>query len=305
MNLEELLNDYISHLKLLNHAKGTVKSHRNILQKFISYLKTLNIQDIIDIQQRDIINYQKNKKQFINRYGKHDAIETQNRNITTIKKFFLYIKREGFIVSDPSANMDYIKTPRRLPKSALTYKEFKQFIAQIDTSTNIGYRDRTIVELFYSSALRRNELRSLKLKDLDFKDGFLRVIGKGDKERVVPIGVKACNYLETYIKGVRPNFFDAIKSEHVFLSKKGQQISESALNEMILKYGKASKIKKHITPHTLRRSAATGMIRNKANIMLVREMLGHDSIEAIKRYLDLTIVDLKEAHQKTHPRENG
>ncbi len=301
--MNTLIKEYLEHMKLLNKAGGTIKKHEIFLKDFNCFLAVKKITEINDIKQSHIIDYQKYRHQKLNRYNRKDALESQNRYLEVVKTFFKYIKREGYIVYNPSIEIDYIKVPKRLPKPALDFKEFKKLVSQINLESIIGYRDRTIIELFYSSALRRDELRQLKVASIDYEHGYTRVIGKGDKERVVPIGKVACGYLENYIKGIRPLFFLAAKNDHLFLSKRGNQISESAIKTLVKKYSKAAKIKKHVTPHTLRRSAATGMIRNKANVMLVRDLLGHASVEAINSYIDLTIVDLKEAHKKTHPRE--
>lgn len=303
MLLHDYLEEFLRHLKLLNMSPFTIKLHRFGLERFLNFMDQIRITDVVQIRQSHILDYQKNRREFVNRYNKADGLRSQNQYITSIKKFMKFLKREGYIVADPSEDIEYIRLPKTLPKEALTYTEFRKLIRQIDEQTSLGYRDRTIIEVLYSSALRRNELLNLRLKDIDYEGGYCRVTGKGNKERVVPIGKVACQYLESYIKGVRLSFRNSNKSEYVFLSQKGNRIGEVALKDLIDKYAGMAGIEKHITPHTFRRSAATGMIRNNANAMLVRDMLGHDSMEAINQYIDLTIVDLKKAHKQTHPRE--
>lgn len=305
MKFEYYFNLFIEHLKLINQSKRTILHRRIFLKDFFRFLEKQGVTEISDIRHSHIAEYQRYRSEIKNHYGRIDTLEAQNRYIASVKKFMLFLKREGYIVVDPASDVSYIKLPKRLPASALTHDEFKRMVAKADTGTALGYRDRTILEVFYSSALRRDELRDLRFSSIDFENGFARVIGKGNKERMVPIGKIACQYLESYIKGIRPGIFRANKTDYLFISKRGNRISNSAMKDLIDKYSKAAKIKKHVTPHTLRRSAATGMIRNKANIMLVRDLLGHDSVEAIKHYIDLTIVDLKEAHRKTHPRERS
>ena len=134
---------------------------------------------------------------------------------------------------------------------------------------------------------------------------FSIVSGKGDKDRVVPLGRVACKYVENYIKGIKPMFLNAKQERRLFLSKKGLPIAKNTLGDMILKYAKRSGIEKHITTHTFRRSCATEMIKNKANLMHVKELLGHSSMETVQTYCNLSIVDLKEAHKKCHPREKA
>ncbi|MGA1823417.1 MAG: tyrosine-type recombinase/integrase [bacterium] len=139
---------------------------------------------------------------------------------------------------------------------------------------------------------------------MDFNEGYQGVNhGKGDKDRVVPIGEIACHYLETYSKGIRPMFYKAKEQKALFLSKKGLPISRSSLAEIITKYAKQSGLEKKITPHTFRRSCATGMIKNSVNLMHVKELLGHNSMETVQIYCRLCIVNLKEAHKRCHPGE--
>jgi len=161
-----------------------------------------------------------------------------------------------------------------------------------------------MLEVFYSTAIRRAELRSLNIDDADYQSGFLRVnSGKGDKDRVVPIGKIACRYLENYIKGVRPELVKGNKTKALFISKKSGRISKNLAGEMIDKYVKCSGIRKRVTCHTFRHSCATHMVRNKAGLRHMQEMLGHSSLNTTQKYIQLTIVDLKEAHRKYHPRE--
>jgi integrase/recombinase XerD len=249
------------------------------------------------------MEYQKYRKNQINHKGKHDEIEVQNRYLEAVKLLYVYLKKEGYVIHNPAQDIDYARIPVKLPKSALTHKEMSNFFKQVNTSTLLGYRDRTIFEVFYSSGIRRNELRNLELKDTDYEGGYLRVIGKGDKERVVPLGKVACKYVENYIRGIRPILLKDKESKYLFISAHAKQFTSSGLDVLVEKYAKRSSIKKKITTHTFRRSCATGMIRNNANVMHVKGLLGHSSMKSINRYIDLTIPDLKKAHQKTHPRE--
>ena len=303
MNFEPLIKDYLEHLKRLNRAPRSLVWYAAILKDFAGFTERLQIRDIVDIRESHILDYQKYRSEYINRYKRHDAFNIQNVYLSTIKNFLKYLKVEGYLAVNPAENIEYVKVPYMLPKPALTHKEFLRLVSKVDVQNYIGYRDRTIIEVLYSSALRRNELLNLKLKDADYEEGYLRILGKGNRERVVPLGKKACQYLENYIKGVRPLFCFSKKSDYLFVSNCHVKLSEQGIKEMIKKYAALAKLEKHVTPHTFRRSAATGMIRNNANVMLVRDMLGHESMEAINRYVNLAITDLKAAHKKTHPRE--
>ena len=178
-------------------------------------------------------------------------------------------------------------------------------LAQTDDSTPTGFRDRTILETLYSTGVRRNELIHLKIDDVDYAGGYLRVNqGKGNKDRVVPMGKIACHYAENWIKGVRAVFLkDRRKHDYLFVTKSGNPIDESTVRDIVVKYSAPLKLKKPVTCHTFRRSCATEMVKRNANLMHVKEILGHEDLESTKVYCRLTITDLKKTHQRYHPRE--
>lgn len=300
----ELQEEYFEYMTLLNRSKTTIRGHRFHLGKFFEFLKGYAIQGITDIHREHILEYQKHLHYSQNQYGRAHQVRYRNRHLAVIKSFFKYLKQVGYVIRDPSNESQYAKEPKTLPKPALTNPEMKKLLKMPDTNTILGYRDRAILELLYSTGIRKQELLNLRLEEVDTEEGFLRVnLGKGAKDRVVPIGKIACKYLETYIKGIRPLIFKAKDKTALFISKRGNPLSKNGLGEIIGKYAQESGLQKHITTHTFRRSCATEMIKNKANLMHVKELLGHNSMDTIQAYCNLSIVDLKEAHQKCHPRE--
>jgi integrase/recombinase XerD len=305
MTIPELTEKFLEYSRLIKKAEGTISYRKYHLKKFYDFLLTCSVMDINDIRRQHVIEFQKETSQCLNQYGKQDSPDMLNRYLASVKMFFKFLKREGIIIHDPTDEVEYMKVPKRLPLEALSYKEIKKILNTPDTSSLMGYRDRTMLEVFYSSGIRRGELRTLKLKDTDFEGGYLRVIGKGDKERVVPLGKEPCRYVENYIKGIRPYLLNGKESEYLFFGRGGRLMTDQLLQLMIRRCLKKAKIKKPVTFHTFRRSCATGMIRNNANVMHVKALLGHDSMDAINRYVDLTIVDLKKEHKKCHPREKN
>jgi len=164
--------------------------------------------------------------------------------------------------------------------------------------------DRAIIEVFYSTGIRRNELINLEISDVDYHEGFVRInSGKGNKDRVVPIGKIACRYIENYVKGVRPMLVKDPRDNHLFLTINGTKISENRVWQLVKTYSRKTKIKKNITTHTFRHTCATLMLKNKANIRHIQELLGHSSLDSTQVYTSVTITDLKEVHSKCHPRE--
>ena len=172
MNFEPLIKDYLEHLKRLNRAPRSLVWYAAILKDFAGFTERLQIRDIVDIRESHILDYQKYRSEYINRYKRHDAFNIQNVYLSTIKNFLKYLKVEGYLAVNPAENIEYVKVPYMLPKPALTHKEFLRLVSKVDVQNYIGYRDRTIIEVLYSSALRRNELLNLELKDADYQEGY-------------------------------------------------------------------------------------------------------------------------------------
>jgi integrase/recombinase XerD len=176
-------------------------------------------------------------------------------------------------------------------------------MAHIDTTSSFGIRNRAIVELLYSSGVRVSELTGLKIEDIDFKNEYMKVFGKGSKERLVPIGKTALNYLKNYISGVRPFFNGASKYREVFLGYHGTPLQCGGVENMLKELSEKAKMPARVTPHILRRSCTTELIRGNANLYHVKEILGHKKLDTLKHYVKLNITDLKKTHRNCHPRE--
>jgi len=295
---------YRQYLEVLNRSPLTVKGDLFSLKEFFKYLGEMNIFDVVDVSTKIIQDYQKHLYYMKNSKGEQNAVSTQNNYLKAVKTFFQFLYEEDYLAHNPARDIRYARTPQALPKVILSKQEIKQILKQPNTKTILGYRNRVILEVFYSTGIRRAELRNLNVDDMDCANGFLRVnSGKGDKDRVVPVGKIACRYVENYIKGVRPELVKGRATKALFISKKGNRISKNLAGEMIEKYVRCSGIRKRVTCHTFRHSCATHMVRNKAGLRHVQELLGHASLNTTQKYIQLTIVDLKEAHRKYHPRE--
>lgn len=303
-SLELLAQRYRQHLEVLNRSSETIRHYRWCLKKFFTYLHQIYIDDIHEITSKIVVEYQKHLFYSENTKGRQDTIRTQNNHIKVVKDFFRFLYEDDVLAHNPARDIVYAKEPQSLPRIIMSTEEAKKLIHQPDTGTLLGYRDRAILELLYSTGIRRAELRNLKIEDADYQDGFIRInSGKGDRDRVVPLGKIACRYLENYIKGVRIEMHTAKNSPYLFVSKMGSRIGKNLICWLIDKYVKKAELKKHITCHTFRHSCATHMVRNRANLRHVQEILGHKSLNTTQKYIQLTITDLKEAHKKYHPRE--
>ncbi len=226
---------------------------------------------------------------------------SQSRILSGVRGFFKYLLLEEVIDNNPTEMIDSPRIGRNLPE-VLTVSEIDAMEAAIDLSKPDGHRNKAIIETLYSCGLRVSELTSLRITDLFFKDGFIRVIGKGDKERLVPIGRTAIETINLYLEQrnrnlrVDPNFRNI-----VFLNRWGKKLTREMVFTLIKKYAQLAGIKKNISPHTLRHSFATHLIEGGADLRAVQEMLGHESIQTTEIYTHLDSQFLKETIMMFHP----
>jgi integrase/recombinase XerD len=295
---------YKQHLLILNYAERTIEGHVFYLNRFMAWLNERDVSGITAVMKSHVADYQTHLYEQINRNGEPLGPRYQNHVLGIVKSFFCFLRESDYLASDPSRDVAYAKTPKRLPRSILSGPEAKKVIHAPNTKTALGYRDRTILEVLYSTGIRRHELVNLTLPDVDYQEGFVRINnGKGSKDRVVPIGKIACRYIENYVKQVRPMLVKDPTENHLFLSILGHSPCFSTIGEIVKKHTRKAKIKKTVTPHTFRHTCATHMLRNKANIRHLQELLGHASLESTQVYAHVSITDLKEVHSKCHPRE--
>jgi len=303
-DLKALAAAYIRSLKVRNFTERTIGSVSWKLAKFCDYLESRGIGRVDRIAAQHVRDYQMALYERLNRRGRPNTVAYQNGLLSAAKNFTRFLKDNDYIVSDPGRGVAYAKQPKRLPRGVLTPSEARKIIHAPDTATAIGYRDRTVLEVLYSTAIRKEELNNLTLADVDYHDGFLRVIcGKGRKDRIVPIGRIACRYLENYIQSVRPELIKNPYDNHLFLTLRGGQFSKNVAWELIKKYAKKAGIKKSVYPHTFRHTCATAMLKNKADIRTIQKLLGHESLNSTQVYTHLSITDLKDVHRRCHPRE--
>lgn len=297
VNLFEVqVRNFIQHLKKKKYSKSTIQGYQAGIKQFIQYLVDQSIYQIKTLQTKDINSYQqmiKNKK-----YTQY----TIHHKLRGVEQFLKYLYYEHQIFNDLSKTIIYPKLNRRLPLNILTLEEVERLMQTPDPNTILGLRDRTILELLYSSGIRREECSKLKINDADYKGGYLRVnLGKGFKDRVIPLGKNACYYLKEYLMKVRPRL--SLKHEALFLTNDGRKLSLQSIGVIVKKYGRRAGILKQVSPHTLRRSCATHLLKNGAHPIYVQQILGHSRVSVLDRYLQVENTDLKETHHKTHPRE--
>jgi len=247
--------------------------------------------------------YQAHLSQRVTRDGLPLRPATINTAIKAVRVFLDLLHEYGYINRPLARHMAYIREPQLLPRSVLTHAQVRQLIRKIDTGTPTGIRDRAAIELLYSSGIRVGELEGLTLTDLDLERGVARVIGKGKKERFVPIGKTALKWLTSYIRGVRPYLAKGQNTKAVFLTDTGAPFPQHAMRQRVREYAAHLGLDIPITPHTFRRSCTSEMIKSNANLYHVKQLLGHNSFETLNHYAKLDITDLQKTHERCHPRE--
>ena len=302
--LLELLDESLNVRRSLHQSPNTLSTLRRNTLLFFHWLKfTYQVFTADRLRKVHLHAYQKHLYEVRTRYGLPLKPNTVNGRIKAVKSLLRYLKEKNYPTANLEHELRYVKTPSMLPTSVLSHGQIRQELNRIDTTTSIGYRDRTIIELLYSTGIRNAELIGIQIHDVDLTYRCVKVCGKGAKERFVPIGKTAMRYLETYIRGIRPFLPHQPNKTALWINRRGNPLSQKNLNDMILARSRKSTLSIPFTPHTFRRSCATELIRSGANPYHVKELLGHASVESLAPYTKLTINDLKKTHAKCHPRE--
>lgn len=301
---QDLVRRFLDDLQIRNYRPRTVTDYGYHLGLLGAFLERRGVDDPAAITTPLLADFQRWLYYQPTKHGAARGVGNQNTVLAAVKSFMRFLRREGILVRDPAAELEYAREPRRLPRNVLTPAEARRILEAARPETPLAQRDRALLEVFYATGIRRDELRHLRPEDIDFEQELLRVNeGKGGHERIVPMGAVAARCLETYLNAVRPALLRGRACRWLFVSFTGRQIDPNTLNAIVRKYARAAKVRKHVTCHTWRHSCATHLVQNNANVRHVQEMLGHRSLSTTERYLRLTITDLKAAHAKFHPRE--
>lgn len=290
-------NSFAAYLKLnRGYSDHTLSAYRSDVEKLPTYLKLREW----DITPTAIERFHLDAFiQYLAELGL--ATRSQARLISALKTFFGFLLDEKLVVHDPTELLKAPKMGRKIPE-VLTYFEIRELLAQIDMSLDHGLRDRALLETLYACGLRVSEATNLKLTNLYLSEGFIRVTGKGNKERIVPIGGEAIRHLEIYLEYVRSGMPIKPEAENiVFLNRRGGSLSRISVFTAVKKYAAGAGIEKNVSPHTFRHSFATHLIEGGADLRAVQEMLGHESILTTEIYTHLDTDFLRETIMSFHP----
>jgi len=292
--VDDLVDQFMTYLRVERGlSDNTVQAYSRDLSKFTDYLEKAKASPFHI--SRDLMD------DYVRGLGKGLSPRSVARNISAIKTFYRYLVFDGKIEGSPSRLMETPKLSRRLP-DVLTRDEVDRLLSQPDASTPAGQRDQAMLELLYASGLRVSELVHLKVRDLNLEAGYVRTMGKGGKERLVPMGEKAVVSLRTYIAEGRGRLDKGSGTPYLFLNFRKRPLTRQGFWKILKAYGVKTSITKNITPHGIRHSFASHLLEAGADLRSVQVMLGHADIATTQIYTHVTREHLRKLHEKYHPR---
>ena len=294
---------YLDYCRAKGQSENTVQSKDDAIRLFEAWALPLGITLVSQIDTNVLDSYQ----QYLNRYrkpfdGQPLALGTIRYRLTSISVMMRILTRKAVLSHNPCEHFELPRLGRRLPKPVLSEGEVQKVLEQSMLYGLKGIRDRAIMQTYYASGIRRNELRKLKVEDIDFVQRQLRVDqGKGHKDRYVPIAPSACQWIYRYLKEVRPSLMNELSDRSLFLANSGKPYRAAQLSELVAKYIRLSGVQKSGACIQYRHAAATHMVDNGADIRYVQEFLGHADLSTTQIYVHVSIAKLRDVYNKTHP----
>ncbi len=302
-SLEVLTEKFIQRMQVQNFAASTIKMRREYLKRFFTWCDDRGITQIDEITRDVLLSYQRYLFHYRNqRTGQRIKFTTQITLLVPVRAWFRFLLREKLIESNPASDLDFPKEEERLPQHVLTPDETESILNGPDVTNPLGLRDRSMLEVFYSTAMRRSELIHLDVYDVNVERGIMMIRqGKGAKDRNVPIGERALSWLGKYMAQIRPILVERTNTSVLFVSRNGRPFGAANLSSLVRDYVKAAGITRPGSCHLFRHAAATQMLENGADIRSLQALLGHAQITTTQIYTHVSIKYLKEVHRKTHP----
>lgn len=293
---DALIDRFCDHLWLEDGlADLTLAAYRRDLKTFAAWLEKERTRNLDTVVPGDLEAY------LAWRFAHRSQPSSAARYSSALKRFYRYLLRENLIACDPTLNLDRPKLPRALPKT-LTETDVECLLNSADSNTALGLRDRAMLETLYATGLRVSELVGLKLTALNLNDGVLRVTGKGNKDRLVPLGEESVQWLRRYMVEARPQLLEKRLSDAVFVTARGEGMTRQAFWHLIKRRALAAGITRPLSPHTLRHAFATHLLNHGADLRVVQMLLGHSDISTTQIYTHVARERLKQLHAQHHPR---
>lgn len=290
-----LTEEYLLNLKSMNYAERTIESKISPLNRFFCFLDDAEIKNITDVTLEVLEKYRQNM------LDRELEVSTVNQCILILKSFFSYLEQNAVIFINPAAAFQLLKGKKKLPYIP-TQKEITALLSVINLTQKTGTRNRAMLETAYSCGLRLNELTELTIFSPDLKNATLRVMGKGRKERMIPLSSPAVYWLEKYLKHSRTELLKSnIDNEALWIDQYGKSLKWTAVHGIIKKLRAEAGIENSVSIHSIRRACATHMLQNGAGPVYVQMLLGHASVSHLSRYLEVSVSDLRKMHTKSKP----
>jgi integrase/recombinase XerD len=294
--VKELIDSFLDYLSVERAlAKNTILAYRADLNLYLDFIEKRGILVLSKASKNDIIEFMLAQK------GQGVSPTSIARRLAAIRMFHRFLARERVLKSDPTTLIDSPKLWKKVPDT-LSLNEVEALISQPDLRQPQGIRDKAILETLYATGMRVSELSNLKINNVNLDIGFLRCTGKGNKERIIPLGKKAIHSIKRYLEFSRPQFIKQKTSEFLFISRSQARLSRQSVWKLIKWYAQEAKIKKVVKVHTLRHSFATHLLERGADLRSVQEMLGHSNISTTQIYTHIDKERLKTVHKMFHPR---
>ena len=306
-SMQNLVEDFLQYLRNeRGHAENTQKTYAALLGKFVAWAQSQGLSDWRAIEGRHLLAFLQQERRRALADGKSDpnrrlSAESLYLEIAALRAFYRFAENEKLLPLNVAENLSLPRRWHRLPK-ALTNAEMEQLLAPGGVETPSSLCDQAILELAYASGLRLSELRHVRLEQLQLEARFINVVGKGNKERVVPLGRKAVAALQRYLEAGRVKLVTRRSPANLFLTRRGTSFSAVALWLRIKQRAKRARIGRNVTPHMLRHSFATHLLEHGADLRVIQELLGHANISTTEVYTDVAGTRLREVHRRFHPR---
>ena len=296
MEIFAAISSFLTHAKVEKGlSPNTVSAYRRDLMKFCEFAQKRKL-TLEGVSRDDLVDF------LAGLYRQHLESKSVARHLVSLRNFFRFAQIQELIAADPTINLESPKIRRSLP-GYLRLEEVEKLLAQPDAKSSLGLRDRAMLEVLYSAGLRVSELVGLRVTDLDIKVGCVRCIGKGDKERIVPIGKKALGMVERYLRDARPKMLGKSQaSPTLFVNRRGKPLSRVGVWKILSAYGRRAGLRVALTPHMLRHSFATHLLERGADLRSVQLMLGHADISTTQIYTHVVEERLKQIYKAHHPR---
>lgn len=293
------IDEFLAYLSCERGLAGnTIESYARDLSQFEKFINDSYGIELQDVSEDIILSYVKTMRD----EGK--ANSSISRAISSIRGFYSFTVHDGLMQDDPATNISSPKQEKTLPQ-VLNAEEVATLLEAPVTHTPAGIRDKAMLETMYATGMRVSELVSLNLGDIDTHVGYAKCIGKGSKERIIPMGRTACLWVETYLRSARGQLLQGKRDKAMFVNWRGKRLTRQGFWKIIKGYARKAGISKDVTPHVLRHCFATHLLENGADLRSVQEMLGHSDIATTEIYTHLTKGKLKEIYDRTHPRAGG